>query len=362
MQYRSLGKTGLDISVIGMGAAMLGQSQTDYAVKVVKRALELGVNYFDTARGYSNSEIKLGFAIKGRRSNVFLSSKTHAFTREDAWRELTESLERLQTSYLDNYYLHALHDLADVKRRLGPGGALEALIDAHEKGLVHHIGCTSHRSAILIQALQRFEFETILVPLNIIEREPLDKLIPLCQQKGIGVTGMKPVATGILPARLALKWLLNQPIASAVPGMTTIDDAEEDALVGHLEDISLSLDEKAQVCDLQQQLDHVRCRICRLCEPCPQKIPIGSVLGTDVMYDHYRNMGLNTFQTFPWDISQVKNHLAERNQRITAIQSCSRCGECEAKCPYQLPIIEMLQSTIEPMIDMLRIWNKQYGI
>jgi predicted aldo/keto reductase-like oxidoreductase len=362
MQYRSLGMTGLDISVIGVGAAMLGQSRADYAVKVVERALELGVNYFDTARGYWNSEIKLGSALKGRRSNVYLSSKTHSLTREDAWRELTESLARLQTSYLDNYYLHALHDLADVKHRLGPGGALEALIEAREQGLVHHIGCTSHRSAILIQALQRFEFETILVPLNIVEREPLQELIPLCQQKGIGVTIMKPVATGLLPAHLALKWLLNQPIATAVPGMTTIEEAEEDALVGHLEDVSLTRDEKAEVHHLQQQLDHIRCRICRLCEPCPQKIPIGSILGTDVMYDHYRNMGPNTFQTFPWDISQVKNHIGERRQRISTIQSCTRCGECEDKCPYKLPVIEMLQQTIEPMTDMLRLWNQQLRI
>ena len=103
MQYRSLGKTGLDVSVIGVGAAMLGQSHASYAVKVIQRAIDLGVNYIDTARGYWNSEIKLGAALKGQRSQVYLSSKTHAFSREEAWCELRESLERLQTSYLDNY-------------------------------------------------------------------------------------------------------------------------------------------------------------------------------------------------------------------------------------------------------------------
>lgn len=361
MQYRSLGKTGLDVSIIGVGAAMLGQSRADYAVKVVQRAIDLGVNYIDTARGYWNSEIKLGSALKGQRSQVYLSSKTHAFSREEAWRELQESLERLQTSYLDNYFLHALHDTTDIDRRLGPGGALEALIEAREQGLVHHIGCTSHRSAVLIQALNRFEFETILVPMNIVEREPLKQLIPWCQEKGVGITIMKPVATGLLPAHLALKWLLNQPIATAVPGMTTIEEAEENALVGHLEDLSLTSDERAEVNRIHQQLDHVRCRICRLCEPCPQKIPIGSVLGTDVMYDHYRNMGPDTFLTFPWDVEQVKNHVRERKTRLAAVQSCTECGECELKCPYQLPIIEMLQDTITPMTGMLHLWNKRFG-
>jgi predicted aldo/keto reductase-like oxidoreductase len=341
---------------------MLGQSRARYAIKVVKRAIELGVNYIDTARGYGNSEIKLGAAIQGHRSHVYLSSKTHALTREEAWRELRESLDRLHTSYLDNYHLHALHDHADVERRLGPGGALEALIEAREQGLVHHIGCTSHRSSILIQALNRFEFETILVPMNIVEQEPLEQLIPICRRQGVGVTIMKPVATGLLPARLALKWLLNQPIATAVPGMTTIEDAEEDALVGHLENISLTTDERADVRRLQHQLDHVRCRICRLCEPCLQQIPIGSILGTDVMYDHYRNMGPEMFHKFAWDLEQVKNQVKERKKQIAVIQSCTKCGECVSKCSYQLPIIEMLQNTITPMTDMLQLWNKRFGI
>jgi predicted aldo/keto reductase-like oxidoreductase len=198
--------------------------------------------------------------------------------------------------------------------------------------------------------------------MNLVEREPLEQLIPLCQQKGVGITIMKPVATGLLPARLALKWLLNQPIASAVPGMTTIEEAEENALVGHLENPSLTSDERAEVHRLQRQLDPVRCRICRLCEPCPQQIPIGSILGTDVMYDHYRNMGSDLFEKFPWDIEQIKNHVGERKKRIAAIQSCTKCGECESKCPYHLPIIEMLQHTIDPMTDILKLWNKRFGI
>jgi predicted aldo/keto reductase-like oxidoreductase len=143
--------------------------------------------------------------------------------------------------------------------------------------------------------------------------------------------------------------------------MTTLEEAEEDALVGHLKAFSLPSDERAEVHRIHQELDHVRCRICRLCEPCPQKIPIGSILGTDVMYDHYRNMGPNTFRTFPWDIEQVKNHVEERKNRLAAVQSCTKCGDCESKCAYQLPIIEMLQNTITPMTEMLRLWNTQFG-
>jgi predicted aldo/keto reductase-like oxidoreductase len=357
MQYRKLGNTGFEVSAIGFGAAMLGSSNLEYAVKVVRRALELGVNYFDTARGYWDSEIKLGLALKGSREEVYVSTKTGGKTRDKARQHIHESLERLQTDYLDNCHLHGLREGEDLEKRLGPGGALEALVEARDQGLVRHIGCTSHRSDTLIKALERFDFEVILVPMNIVEREPLKKLIPLCKRKGVGITIMKPVATGLLPAQLALKWLINQPISTPVPGTTTIEEAEENALIGHLDDFALTDAEEEQIDDLTTQLDHVRCRICRECEPCPVDIPIGSILGTDVVYDHYRTMGPDTFKGFPWSQERVKKHIRERQQRISAIKSCTECGECETRCPYSLPIITMLQNMVEPMNDLLTIFK-----
>jgi predicted aldo/keto reductase-like oxidoreductase len=358
MNHRILGKTGLKVSVIGFGTGMLGTLNTDYAIRVVRRAIELGMNYFDTARSYRDSEIKLGLAVEDDRESFIISSKTHAFTKKDAWREIHESLERLKTDYLDNYYLHNLLDKADIEKRFSSKGALEALKEAKEEGLIKNIGCTSHLSDVLIQALHHFDFETILIPMNIVEREPLENLIPLCTKKDVGVTIMKPVATALLPAQIALKWLMNQPIASAVPGISTIEEAEENALVGHLKNFNLTQEENQEVKKLRDQLEHVRCRICYKCEPCPQEIPIGSILGTDVMYDHYRNMGPEAFKAFPWDSTQVEKEIQGRNQKISNILSCTQCGECEANCPYGLSIIKLLQSTVEPMKDMLRIWKE----
>lgn len=357
MQYRKLGKTDLKVSAIGLGCAQLGSSRTEYAVKVVRRALELGVNYFDTARDYWDSEIKLGLALKGNREKVYISSKTHAKTKEEAWQDIRESLERLQTDYLDNYHLHAVQYGEDLETRLGPDGALEALVEARDQGLVHHIGCTSHTSRTLIKALEHFDFEIILTPMNIVEREPLRELVPICKGKGVGVTIMKPVATGLLPAQLALKWLLNHPIATVVPGATTLEEVEEDSLIGHLDDLLLTVEEKEQVDRLADQLEHVRCRICGECEPCPQGIRISVVLGTDVMYDHYRTMGRKAFRVFPWALDRVKNDIEMRKPRISAILSCTECGECEEKCPYDLPVIKMLRDTVEPMEDMLTLWK-----
>jgi predicted aldo/keto reductase-like oxidoreductase len=356
MLYRTLGKTGMNVSVIGLGCVQLNSSETSYAVQVVQRAVELGVNYFDVARSYGDSEIKLGLGLEGRRQEVFISTKTGAKTRDDAWREIDESLERLRTGYVDNCHLHALRLGKDMDGRLGRDGALEALIQAREQGLVRHIGCSSHRSEALVEALRRFDFEVILVPMNIIEREPLDELIPLCRYKGVGVTIMKPLATGLLPAPLALKWLVNQPIASAVPGCTTLEELEENAQVGH-GDPTLTSQEQGRVGALREEWKHRRCRICSVCQPCPQDISIGVVLGTDVMYDHYRTMGAQGFRAFAWSRERIERDLEHRQQAIAAIESCTRCGECEARCPHGLPVMDMLESVVPAMVDMVDIYR-----
>ena len=357
MQYRALGNTGLQVSAVGLGCAMLGSSTTDYAVRIVQRALELGVTFIDVARGYRDAEIKVGLALEGQRAKAIVSTKTSARRRDDAWREINESLERLRTDWVDNCHLHGLRSHQDIDERLGPGGALEALIRAKEQGLIRHIGCTSHRSELLIAAINRFDFEVVLVPMNIVEREPLAELIPLCQNRGVGVTIMKPVATGLLPARLALKWLLNLPIASAVPGATTLEEVEENALTGH-HDFTLTAEEQARVEELRVGLEHVRCRICWKCLPCPQEIRISYVLGTDIMYDHYRTMGRDGFRGFAWSRATIEQDLPKREETIAAIKSCTRCGECEAGCPYGLSIIEMLQSLVPAMKDMVGIYKQ----
>jgi predicted aldo/keto reductase-like oxidoreductase len=210
----------------------------------------------------------------------------------------------------------------------------------------------------LVKALKRFDFEIILIPMNIVEREPLAELIPLCRSRMVGITIMKPVATGLLPAPLALKWLLNQPIATAVPGATTVEEVTENSLVGHLDDFILSSEEQEQVNHLAVELEQVRCRICGECEPCPVGIPLGNTLGSDVMYDHYRTMGVQNFSAFPWSRDRVRKDVERRRQLISKIQSCNDCGECEKKCPYGLRIVEMLRSMVLYMEDMLRIWNE----
>ncbi len=356
MATRTLGNTGLEVSAIGLGCVQLASSRTEVATAIVRRAVELGITYFDVARVYGDAEIKLGLGLEGRRNDVVISTKTGARTRDDAWRQINESLERLRTDYVDNLHLHALHSKEDMDRRLGSGGALEALIEARDQGMTRHIGCTSHRSEVLIEALDRFDFEVILVPMNLVEREPLDRLIPLCHERGVGVTIMKPLATGLLPAPLALKWLLNQTIASAVPGVTTLAELEQNAAVGW-RPVGLTPEERLTIQETREELEHVRCRICGLCHPCPQEIPMAITLGTDVVYDHYRTMGSEVFRAFPWSRERIDKEIETRPKKIAAIESCTRCGICEERCPYGLPVIDMLASMLPGMREMVSIFQ-----
>jgi len=362
MLYRKLGKTGLDVSVIGLGCAQLGSSETDYAVRVVRRALDLGVTYVDLARGYRDAEIKVGLALRpGERERLILSTKTSRRTRDDAWREINESLERIGVDYPDNVHLHALSSSADIDQRLGAGGAMEALLEAREQGLVHHIGCSSHHPDVLVEAVQRFPFEVILCILNLVERDALDELVPLCLRRGVAVTVMKPLATGLLPVPLALKWLLHDPvslpIACAVPGATTVEEAAENALVGHV-DLTLSAEERDRAQALQVEWAHKRCRICHRCEPCPAGVPLALTLGTDLMYDHYRTMGRAAFRTFPWSRDAVEKDAASRQKTMAAIESCVHCEDCENRCPYGLPIAEMLQAQLVEMREMMEVYRE----
>jgi len=359
MDYRDLGRTGLKVSAVGLGTGPLGSSNTEYAVGLVNRAVELGVTFFDTARSYWDAEVKLGLALQGQRSKVVISSKTGTRTRDEAWREINESLERLRTDYLDNCHLHGLGENAsweDLDVRLGPGGALEALIKAKEQGLIRHIGCTAHRSAVLIEALNRFDFEVVLIPMNFVEPEPLARLIPLCMEKGVGVTIMKPLGTGLLPAIPALKWLLSQPIASAVPGATTLEELEESMQAAN-GDPALTPAEQITIDEAREKLEHLRCRLCDACLPCPQNVRIPMHLGTDVMYDHYRTMGPVGFRAFPWSRARIELDQSQRARHISTIESCTRCGDCEARCPHGLPTVEMLQGMLPTMRDMMAFYE-----
>jgi predicted aldo/keto reductase-like oxidoreductase len=342
MRYRRLGRTGLQVSEIGIGGGGLRCSTDDYAVEMIDRALELGVNYIDTATEYGDSETKVGIALRGRRKEAFVATKLDEVTAEGAKKELAESLGRLRMDYVDVLSLHGVQSVEDLDRRMAPGSVWEVLEQAKKDGTAHFLGVTGHRHDVLVEALRRDVFDMVLFIMNIAEQNATQELIPLALSKDIGMTVMKPLATGLLPSRLALRFLLTQPVSSVLPSASRMDWLEANLAVSDTP-LPLTEEEKAEVERLRRELEHVRCRLCDFCMPCPKGIRISTLLGTYRFYNELRSMGWEKAQAFPWGEYTHQRLPKDVDIHLAAVPTCDACGECEPKCPYQLPIVEMLR-------------------
>ena len=327
---RRLGKTDLTVTVIGFGGIPIQIVPEEQAIATVRRAHDLGVSFFDTARGYSNSEERIGKALAGR--GYLVASKSGAADAAGAYEHICTSLANLQRSQIDLYQLHGVNDDEDLARRAGPGGALEGLQRARDEGKIAHIGITGHRPATLAKAVARCEdFATVQVPFNLVESESLDELIPLCRARDVGIIAMKPAGGGnFTNAPLAVKWCINQPIHVAIPGMASPQEVEEDVTVG-LGDLQLSAAEREECERMKAELDRRTCRRCRYCEPCSNGVQIGMLLhGRSVI----RRMGAARFQE--WGAAEI----------VASAAQCVECGQCLEKCPYHLPVPELVREAV----------------
>jgi predicted aldo/keto reductase-like oxidoreductase len=327
---RRLGKTNLQPTVIGFGGIPIQLASHEEAVATVRRAYELGVNFFDTARGYTTSEERIGEALEHR--DCIIATKSGAREAEAIYEDVKQSLGKLRRAQIDLYQFHGINDDEQLERVLAPGGALEGLRRARDEGKIAHIGITGHRRETLMKALaDAHELETVQVPFNVVEDEALDSLLPLCAERDVGAIAMKPVGGGNFTyAPLAVKWCINQPISVAIPGIANVQEAEEDAAVG-LGGIELTAEDRAELSRMKQELDQRTCRRCRYCEPCPNGVQIGMLLhGRTII----RRMGVARFLDFG------------AKQVVASAAQCTECGECLPKCPYQLPIPELIREAV----------------
>jgi predicted aldo/keto reductase-like oxidoreductase len=207
---RPLGRTGEEVTVFGLGGegVLRTEGRMGEAVAVIHRALDQGVNYYDSAPAYAGCLDYLGEGLDGRREGVFVASKTHDRTRDGSLRLLDQTLARLRTDRLDLWQLHDLRTRHDLERIFGPGGAMEALLEAREQGRVRFLGITGHHDPeVLTEAMRRFDFDTVLVALNAADRHRLsfiESVLPEAASRGLGVIAMKVYAQGALvqPVRL----------------------------------------------------------------------------------------------------------------------------------------------------------------
>ncbi|MBQ3232749.1 MAG: aldo/keto reductase, partial [Clostridia bacterium] len=219
MEYRLLGKTGLEISRLGFGGIPIQRVDKETVRRLMEKLAAMGVNYIDTARGYTVSEEYLGYALSGIRDKFILATKSMARTKEAMEKEIKTSLQNLKTDYIDLYQMHNT-SVSDLDTVCQSGGALEAMMEAKEQGKIGHIGITAHSREAFEKAVSLDWVETIMFPYNIVETHG-EELIQKCKEKNIGFIAMKPLAGGALEdADLAIRFILqNDAVSVVIPGM-----------------------------------------------------------------------------------------------------------------------------------------------
>ncbi len=324
-----LGRTGLKVKILGFGGIPIQRVTEEEAIGVVRRCHELGINYYDTARGYTVSEERIGKALEDVREEVILATKSGRRTGEEMEEELETSLRNLRTDWIDVYQLHNVSSMDAWERIKAPGGALKALYKAQEKGRIRHLGITSHDPAVLADIVREDIFETIMIPYNYLTLKPEDVLLPLCHEMNVGTIVMKPFGGGAFSnANTALKFVLSREhVDIAIPGMMTVEEVEENFGVASdahtISEGELELIERDRV-----ELGSRFCRACNYCQPCPQEIPITFVLRAESQF--LKRMG--------WRPG-TEERIAEAVEKA---ESCIECRECEGRCPYHLPIRQLL--------------------
>lgn len=332
MERVVIGKTGLEVNRLGFGGIPIQRVDESEAVEVVLHAVEKGVDFIDTARAYTTSERLIGLALQQTDKRVVLATKSRAGTSEEILADLETSLTDLQTDYIDLYQCHFVKDKAAYDQVTGPGGALEGLIKAKEQGLIGHIGLTSHSLDVLDRAIGEGLFETVMVCFSFLEPKAREKVIPRALENRIGVIAMKPFSGGVIDnSTLALKYALSQPEIVVIPGVESKElfDMNWEVFQAGCE---LEASEKKEIEEIRSRFDKAFCRRCDYCQPCSEEIPIQLILGLPSLV---KRMG-DSFLKREWALEAVGK-----------ARNCSECGECMDRCPYELPIPELIGKNLQ---------------
>ena len=362
MEYRTLGRTGKQVSLLSLGCMRLPEDD-DEGAQVVRRAAELGINYFETSNWYceNRSEIKVAKGLKGLRDKVFISTKVKigpAVTSDDVKRAFEDSLKRLEVDRVDFYQVWDFR-WDDHEAVMKKGGGLDTIEALRDEGLIGHIGMTSHESnEHVIELLDTGRFESVTLSYHLLNREK-EPVIEYAGERGIGVVIMTPLAGGLLAtpsevlaelvgsrnasnASAALRFVMSNPYVSTVPsGMTSVAEVEEN--VRTWADFKpLSAQELSQLSAALEEysaLGKQFCTACRYCMPCPSGVKIPKLFGI-------RNYD-KVFGLHEWAARSYR-HITEGLP-----DACTECGECEPKCPNGIPIIRQLKEVAE-MFDGVR--------
>ena len=331
MEYVTLGKTGLKIARLGFGGIPIQRVDAATTKELVKAMVGAGINYIDTARGYTVSEEYLGEALEGFRDHFVIATKSMSRTKQGMAADIDISLKNLRTDHIDVYQVHN-PSMKDLEQVLAPDGALEALKEAKAAGKIGHIGLTAHSAEVFEKALELDWVETIMFPYNIVETQG-EELIRKCAEKGIGFIAMKPLAGGAIEdAALALRFICANPdVTVVIPGMFDLKELDQNMTAA--DDVSpFNEEELRKMAEIRKQLGNNFCRRCNYCAPCSVGINIPGVFLMQGYLDRY---GLGDWAKSRYEAMPVK------------AGACVECGACEPRCPYNLPIRKMLKDAAQ---------------
>jgi len=326
-----IGNTGLEVNRLGFGGIPIQRVSEKEAVETVLCAVEKGVDFIDTSRAYTTSEQRIGSALAKTNKKVVLASKSRSRTLEKIREDLKTSLIELQRNYIDLYQCHFVQNASEYQQILSSGGAYEGLIQAQKEGLIGHIGITSHNLDLIDQILDDGRFETIMVCFSFLEPKAIESIIPKAIEKNVGVIAMKSFSGGIIDnPKLAIKYALSHPGIVIIPGVESKDlfDQNWEVFKGNHELTDL---EKQEIEEIRQRYDKNFCRRCDYCQPCTEDIPIQLILGLRWALKRFGK----GFVQEAWPL-----------ESITKARNCSECGECLDRCPYQLPIPDLIKENI----------------
>ena len=328
MQTVRLGKTGLTVSKNGFGALPVQRVGMEEACRILRKAYEGGINYFDTARFYTDSEEKIGAALSDVRQNIIISTKTMRTETEGFWRELETSLSLMKTDYIDIYQFH---NPSFCPRADDGTGLYEAMLDAKRQGMIRHIGITNHRLAVAREAVESGLYDTLQFPFSYLASEKEEELVRLCEKLDVGFICMKALAGGLITrSDVAYAYLSEYPVA---PIWGIQRESELDEFLSYNENPPKLTQERIEYIKRErEELSGEFCRGCGYCMPCPVGIEINNCARMSLM-----------LRRAPAAMSLTP----ESQAKMKKIEDCINCGRCKSKCPYGLDTPELLKKNYE---------------